>query len=120
MKYGKVTDRLAGARRYFLLRTGLVYTRVEICEYIPDSVEHAAMTPNVEDETAETVEYVHLRLPDGSTIQQRPYPIYYWFKIFFDRTGKKEAQYNHYDSPINFNQSLEQANLYTLKGFNLI
>lgn len=90
MKYGKVTDRLAGARRYFLLRTGLVYTRVEICEYIPDSVEHAAMTPNVEDETAETVEYVHLRLPDGSTIQQRPYPIYYWFKIFFDRTGKKK------------------------------
>ncbi|WP_429673675.1 YkgJ family cysteine cluster protein [Bacillus pumilus] len=64
-------------------------TRVEICEYIPDSVEHATMTPNVNDETAETIEYVHLRLPDGS-IQQRPYPIYYWFKIFFDRTEKKK------------------------------
>ncbi|MDZ5539995.1 YkgJ family cysteine cluster protein (plasmid) [Bacillus licheniformis] len=94
--------------------------RVAVCEHIPDSVEHAAITPTVDDEAAETKEYVNLRLPDGKLIHQRPYPIYYWFKIFYDRTGKKEAQYNHYDSPVNFNQPLEQANLYTLKGFNLI
>lgn len=65
-------------------------TRVQVCEYIPHSVEHAAITPTVDDELAEIYEYVHLRLPDGSTIKQRPYPIYYWFKIFFDRTGKKK------------------------------
>lgn len=93
---------------------------VELCENISDSVKHANETPSADLEQYEASFYLNLTTPDGQRILQRTYPIYYWFKIFYKRTGKKIAQYNHYDNPLNFNQSIEQADLTTLRGFNLI
>lgn len=96
------------------------YSSFEVCEYIPDSIEHAKKTPNTDDEQLLAMQFTNLTTPSGEMAIQRPYPIYYWFHIFYNRTKKKTAQYNHYDNPLNFNQTIDQANYSTLKGFNII
>ncbi|MGJ3197700.1 YkgJ family cysteine cluster protein [Peribacillus frigoritolerans] len=96
------------------------YSSVKVCEHIPDSIEHAKKTPTADNEQFSATTFTNLTTPSGEMVIQRSYPIYYWFHIFYNRTKKKTAQYNHYDNPLNFNQTIEQANYSTLKGFNLI
>lgn len=92
----------------------------EVCEHIPDSRQHAKITPNVEDLQESAWKFTNIETPSGQFVFQRAYPIYYWFRIFYNRTGEKKAQYNYYDRPINFNQTLDQANRIISKEFNLI
>ncbi|MGE7185482.1 SEC-C metal-binding domain-containing protein [Peribacillus sp. NPDC006672] len=92
----------------------------QVCEYIPNSKELETTTPAVDDERIKGVEITNLKAPNGQIGHLRPYPIYYWFHIFYARTEKKVAQYNHYDSTTNFDMPMDQADYYMLKGFNSI
>jgi len=91
-----------------------------VCEYIPNSITHERTTPSIDREREDAALFTNLKTPTGQVAYLRPYPIYYWFKILYYRTGKKQAQYNHYDSPTNFDRPIEQADYFTLKGFNSI
>lgn len=93
----------------------------ELCEFIPDSSKLVNSTPNTEKEWSSLKTFIStLKAPNGLEIPQRPYPIYYWFYIIYNRTGQKKAHYNHYDSPVNFDRPIEQADYQRLKEFGLL
>ncbi|SFB36457.1 Putative zinc-or iron-chelating domain-containing protein [Lentibacillus halodurans] len=96
------------------------HSNTEICEFIPESKQHAKQTPSVDHEQEEALSFINMKTPDGEIAHLRTYPIYYWFKIIYERTGEKKAQYNHYDDTVNFDRPIKQADYYTLKGFNTI
>lgn len=93
----------------------------ELCEFILDSSKLVNSTPNMEKEWSSLTSFINtLKAPNGLKVPQRTYPIYYWFYIIYNRTGEKKAHYNHYDSAINFDRPIEQADYQTLKGYGLL
>ena len=92
-----------------------------VCEFIKttDSISH--ITPEISEDYQQfnTINLLtHPKTKEQS--MQRAYPIFYWFKIFYNRTGKKIAQYNHYDRKTNFDRPIQQADTETLRSYGIL
>jgi Fe-S-cluster containining protein len=83
---------------------------VTVCNKIPSGIKHKKVTPDASDLWVKKEHTTNAYDPYyDTTVRIREYPIFYFFKILYEKTGgKKEARYIH--DRKNFSVSIEQDN----------
>ncbi|WZX99651.1 YkgJ family cysteine cluster protein [Bacillus sp. FSL W7-1360] len=81
-----------------------------ICDFITVNGRFIETHPDAIEENINIERISNLEDPYTKEVHsRRPYPIFYWFYLFYKQTGKKIARYNH-DKPLNFDRAIEELN----------
>lgn len=89
----------------------------EVCEVIPGSKVLESQSPNIDEIDDARTHLTSIRVPKAKFVfQTRQYPIFYWFKVYYQKNGYKK-EINIKDDMGNFSLSQKVSSINTINKF---
>jgi len=81
-----------------------------VCEYIPSTIQNSKVTPDASELIKQGNDIFHIK-KENAIIRIREYPIFYWFVIYYRRTGKKDGSILREDENFRFSKTFADNQL---------